>query len=174
MDIRKAEKKDLDAIAQIYSDIHTEEESGAVTIGWQRAIYPTRATAEAALGRDDLFVMEDEGSVVGAAVINRVQVDIYEKAAWEFAAAEDEVMVLHTLVISPKAPRRGYGKAFVQFYEDYALQNGCPVLRIDTNERNVRARAMYASLGYREADCLPCVFNGLEGVHLVMLEKKRN
>ena len=37
---------------------------------------------------------------------------------------------------------------FVEFYEQYALSNGCPYLRIDTNERNARARAMYKKLGY--------------------------
>ena len=42
---------------------------------------------------------------------------------------------------------------------------------MDTNARNVRARAMYAKLGYVEADIVPCVFNGIEGVQLVCLEK---
>jgi len=80
--------------------------------------------------------------------------------------------VLHTLVVSPKAARRGYGEAFVRFYEDYAREAGCSVLRIDTNERNLRARAMYKKLGYRESDMVPCRFNGMDGVHLVLLEKK--
>jgi len=80
-------------------------------------------------------------------------------------------MVLHTLVISPAAARRGLGKAFVRFYEEYALQNGCPYLRMDTNARNLGARALYHKLGYEEADAVPCVFNGIEGVQLVLLEK---
>ena len=42
----------------------------------------------------------------------------------------------------------------------------------DTNARNMRARALYQKLGYREADIVPCVFNGLEGVQLVLLEKQ--
>ena len=43
---------------------------------------------------------------------------------------------------------------------------------MDTNERNTAARALYRRLGYREADVVPCVFNGLEGVRLVLLEKQ--
>ena len=31
---------------------------------------------------------------------------------------------------------------------------------------------MYKRLGYREADIAPCVFNGIDGVNLVLLEKK--
>ena len=57
------------------------------------------------------------------------------------------------------------------YYEDYARAKGCRVLRMDTNARNKRARAMYAGLGYREAGIVPTTFNGIEGVQLVLLEK---
>ena len=172
MNIRKAVQADIPAVAEIFSDIHTAEEEGKVTIGWVRAIYPTEATAQAALEREDLFVMEDAGALVGTAVINRQQVDVYAGGAWEHDAPAERVMVLHTLVISPTAARRGYGRAFVAYYEDYARSNGCPYLRMDTNARNVNARALYRKLGYREADIVSCVFNGIEGVQLVLLEKK--
>jgi len=43
---------------------------------------------------------------------------------------------------------------------------------MDTNSRNLRARAMYKKLGYREIGIVPCVFNGIEGVQLVLLEKR--
>lgn len=33
--------------------------------------------------------------------------------------------------------------AFVKFYEEYAIQKGCSVLRMDTNERNTIARKLY-------------------------------
>ena len=65
-----------------------------------------------------------------------------------------------------------YGTAFVAYYESYAKNNGCPVLRMDTNEKNAAARRLYARLGYREAGIVPCVFNGIKGVGLVCLEKK--
>lgn len=172
MIFRKATAGDISAIAEIYADIHTQEEAGRTSIGWIREVYPTQNTAEASLLRGDLFVAEDSGSVVGTAIINQLQVDVYEGAAWEFPAADKEVMVLHTLVISPKAFGKGYGKAFVKFYEDYALSQNCPYLRMDTNARNLRARAMYQKLGYKEIGIVPCVFNGIEDVQLVLLEKR--
>ena len=42
---------------------------------------------------------------------------------------------------------------------------------MDTNAGNSRARAMYKKLGYSEAGIIPTVFNGIEGVSLVLLEK---
>lgn len=169
---RKATLNDVDAIAAIYAEIHTEEEAGRTTTGWQRAIYPTRKTAEDSVALGDMFVAEQDGSVVAAARINREQVDVYADVPWTYQASDDEVMVLHTLVVSPTVKGRGVGSAFVAFYEQYARENGCPVLRMDTNERNLAARALYKKLGYREAGIMPCVFNGIPGVGLVCLEKK--
>ena len=61
---------------------------------------------------------------------------------------------------------------FLEFYEDYALRHGCPVLRIDTNAKNAAARAMYAKHGYIESGVVPTVFNGIPGVMLVCMEKR--
>ena len=80
-------------------------------------------------------------------------------------------MVLHTLVVEPKSGGHGYGSAFVDFYEKHALEQGCPYLRMDTNEKNAAARRLYARLGYKEIGIVDCEFNGIAGVHLVCLEK---
>ncbi len=173
MILRKAEARDLDAIESIYNKILLkEEESGKVTTGWERGIYPRRETAEAALKRNDMFVMEDDGYIVGTGIINKEQVDVYAKAKWKFAAKDSEVMVLHTLVIDPDKSGMGYGKKFVDFYEDYAREKACKYLRMDTNEKNKPARSLYKKLGFEEIDCIPCLFNGLEGVSLILFEKK--
>ena len=169
--IRKATAADLSAVEAIYDEIHGAEEKGIITTGWLKGIYPVRAVAERALQRDDLFVMEEDGVICGAALINQIQVDVYAGAPWKHDVPDDQVCVLHTLVISPKANGRGLGKQFVRFYEDYALKNGMPELRIDTNEKNMRARAMYRKLGYEEIGIVPTVFNGIPDVNLVLLEK---
>ncbi len=168
---RRAVLSDLDAIDNIYQDIHTGEEAGRTTIGWIRSIYPTRATAEASILAGDMFVLEEDGQVTAAGKINQEQVPEYANCPWEFDAPPEKVMVLHTLVVSPKASRRGLGTRFVAFYEDYARNHGCPYLRMDTNERNKAARALYAKLGYSEPGIVDCVFNGISGVRLVCLEK---
>ena len=174
--IRKATLTDIDAIASIYDHIHTAEESGEATIGWIRGVYPERETALAAMTRGDLFVQTDEiggeSVVVGTAILNQEQVDVYEGAPWRYDVPADQVMVLHTLVIDPFVKGRGYGREFVEYYEQYALLKGCHYLRIDTNSRNTAARAFYKKLGYEEIGIVPCEFNGIPGVKLVLLEKR--
>ena len=171
MEIRKATKKDLNSIEEIYNRIHDLEESGSVTIGWIRGVYPVRRTAEDSLARGDLFVMEDDNTIVATAIINQIQVPDYAKARWKHEAEDDEVMVLHTLIVDAAFRSKGYGKAFVNFYEDYAMKHNCDELRMDTNAKNKNARAMYRKLGYEEIDIVPCVFNGIPDVMLVCMEK---
>lgn len=172
MQIRKATAADIPTIADIYERIHDAEADGRLTTGWLRGVYPTEATARAALEAGDLFVLEDKGQIVAAARINRLQVPDYALVDWQYPALDDEVMVLHTLTVDPLCAGRGYGRAFLTFYEDHALENGCPVLRIDTNAKNAAARAMYAKHGYIESGVIPTVFNGIPGVDLVCMEKR--
>lgn len=169
---RKATEADVPAIAKIYTHIHAEEAKGSIHTGWLPEVYPVPSTAEAAVERGDMFVYEDEGgSVCAAAIINRTQVDSYAMGHWRYPAPDNEVMVLHTLVVEPAAGGHGIGPRFVRFYEQYAHEHGCPYLRIDTNAVNSRARAMYKKLGFEEIGIVPCTFNGIPNVRLVLLEK---
>ena len=173
MIIRKATMEDLQAIVSIYDEIHSREEAGEVTIGWIRGVYPVRKTAEDSIARGDMFVQVDEsGAVTATGIINQLQVDVYEKGEWQYPAADNEVMVLHTLIVSVRPGHRGSGKEFLKFYEDYALEHGCRYLRLDTNARNRNARDFYRKHEYREIGIVPTVFNGIPGVNLVLLEKK--
>lgn len=168
MNIRRANCADLDAIERIYDEVHEAEELGVMTIGWARGVYPTRRTAEEAIHRGDMFVLEED-KILGAAIINRTQVDVYCKGDWEYDS--DAVCVLHTLVIAPREAGKGYGRGFVKYYEQWAEAHDLPELRIDTNARNLAARSMYRKLGYKEIGIVPTTFNGIPGVDLVLLEK---
>lgn len=170
--IRKANMNDLDHIEEIYNEIHTEIEEGRARIGWTRGVYPARDIAEDSIRRRDMFVMEVDGQVVAAGRINQYQGPEYDEATWSFNADPDDVMVLHTLVVSPRVKSRGYGEAFARFYEDYARQQGCKALRIDTNAINAPARSLYRKLGYTEACIVLTSFNGIDSVNLVCLDKK--
>ena len=171
--IRKATKDDINGVAAIYDDVHSREEAGELTTGWLRDVYPTRQTAETSLSRGDLFVQEnEEGQIVGTAIINKSQVDCYADGNWKCPAPDDEVMVIHTLVISGKSSGGGLGTEFINFYENYAKNERCRYLRLDTNARNQAARKFYKKHGYWEIGSVPTVFNGIPGVDLVLIEKK--
>ena len=177
--IRKATAEDIPAIAAIYDEIHTREEAGEVTTGWLRGVYPVQKTAEDAVARGDMYVQvvsgddpDAAGQVVGTAILNQLQVDVYADGEWQYPAEDSEVMVIHTLIISRKTDLKGLGSDFLAYYEAFALEHGCKYLRLDTNARNAAARAFYKRHGYTEIGIVPTVFNGIPGVDLVLIEKK--
>lgn len=171
MQIRKATEIDIPAVAAIYDALLDREERGELTTGWTRGVYPTAQTARDALAAGTLYVLEDGGRVTAAAKIDQTQMEQYARCAWRYDAAPEQVLVLHTLVVDPTVKGKGYGTAFVAFYEQLGRDTGHPCLRIDTNARNTPARALYAKLGYTEAGIVAGTFNGIPGVQLVCLEK---
>lgn len=171
MNFRKATINDIDAVTAIYDRIHDMEEAGKTTIGWVRGVYPVRKTAEDALLRDDLFVCESDGRVVASDIINNKQVPDYADGKWEHEVADDGALVLHTLTVDPNFEGHGVGKGFVKFYEQYAKEHGYKELRLDTNARNSIAKKMYPHLGYKEIGVVPCDFNGIKHIQLVLFEK---
>ena len=172
INIRKAEKTDIKQIAAIYENIHNEESSGRLTTGWIKGVYPVDQTAADAVDRGDMYVCEDEGDILASAIINHQQVDVYADGDFIYEAPDNEIMVIHPLTVEPKTAGRGIGSTFVEFYEKLAKQEKCTALRLDTNARNTGARALYNKLGYREAGIVPCVFNGIPDVNLVLFEKR--
>ncbi|MCD8035950.1 MAG: GNAT family N-acetyltransferase [Clostridiales bacterium] len=171
MTFRKATPEDIDRISDIYDEIHTEIESGVTTSIWVRSIYPTRKTTEDSVYKGTMFVAEMDGSIVASAKIDHEQLDIYAKAEWSIEVPDDKVMVMHTLAVSPTAKGKGCATEFLKFYEQYARECGCTCLRIDTGASNTVTRALYKKLGFTEVSIIPCVFNGIENMNQVCLEK---
>ncbi len=169
--IRRAVEEDIPAVTAIYDAVLREEELGNYTIGWIRGVYPTEDTAKTSVKQKDLFVLEEDGRVIASARINHDQMPAYASVPWSVDVPDEQVMVMHTLTTDPAMNGHGAGAHFLRFYENYSLQNGSHVLRIDTNARNKNARSIYASAGYTECGIIPCEFNGIPGVELVCMEK---
>ena len=170
--LRPANEQDIPKIEDIYDKLLTEEEQGRSTTGWIRGVYPTRAVAEDGVRAGDMVVLEEDGRVLAAARINHEQSEEYRKIHWLYPAPDDSVLVLHTLVVSPDAQGRGCARQIIEYYEETAAKRQCSVLRMDTNFRNERARAIYRKYGYRESGVVDCNFNGIPDVQMICMEKK--
>lgn len=168
---RKATEKDIDAIAKIYDKIHKAEKKGTLTVGWEEGVYPVRKTAVDSLAKGELFTAEADGRTVGSAIFNHFQPQGYDRVKWQYEYDDEKILVMHTLTVDPDYGKMGIGSKFTQFYEEYAKENGCLALRIDTQGKNDAARKMYKKLGFREVGVTDVSFNGIPSVHLVLLEK---
>lgn len=170
--IRQAEPDDINGIARIYSAIHDEIEQGRYQMKWARDLYPTREWAEQHIADGDMYVMEERfGGVAAAAVINHTPLPEYADGTWRQFSDYSRILVLHTLVVHPRHQRKGYGTAFMKFYEQMGVSHGCFRLRLDTQAIDTPARELYRRMGYKEMDRVPCQFKGIEDIDLVLIEK---
>ena len=79
-----------------------------------------------------------------------------------------------TIAITSLSPYWGIGLGTAMFaaMEEAAKEKGITQLELGFMEGNTRARALYKKLGYEEIAIVPCQFNGIDGVQLVLLEKR--
>lgn len=86
----------------------------------------------------DGFIVEADGKTVGIAL-----------TAKTFSReAGGKVLWLEELYILPEYRSRGLGREYFAFIEEYARKEGFARIRLEVEEENVRARALYGRLGY--------------------------
>lgn len=149
--IRIARESDLPQVGELYRELLEHEERTVSYTNWQKGLYPTLDYARSAFGRGTLFVEEEDGVLCGCVILNQIQPSEYADIPWNFEAAPEEVMVIHTLCIRPGFAGRGKGKELVRFCEEHARTKGWPVIRLDTYEGNLPACRLYEGLGYSYA-----------------------
>ena len=151
MIFRKATESDAKRCLEIYDAISDWEAANGKQCCWEKGFYPTMETVEAGLSLGELYVLEDEetGQVVSCGIINHSQPEFYKLFNWAFEAALSEVLVLHTFGVDPAMQKKGYGSAFMSFYEKMAYDAGCKTLRLDTVISNKKSQAMYKKLGFK-------------------------
>lgn len=149
--IRPAEITDLDSIEDAYHEhfVH-ERQHGAYTV-FREGVYPTRKDAEKAFTENALFVYEENGSILGSIILNDVQPEEYKKIDWPSHAADNQVKVIHLLMVRPSAAGKGIGSALINFVSGLAKQQSCTAIRLDTGAQNTPAAALYKKLGFELA-----------------------
>lgn len=170
--IRKGTLADVGAVSAVYAALFRYEKKYGSSTSWVEGVYPTGRVAEGAAKEGTLFVMERDGRIGAAMILNHVQAPEYAGARWQYEAGDDEVLVIHTLCIDPSQARTGCGRAMVAFAEDWAVQSGCKVVRLDTWAGNAPARSLYAAMGFRLAGSAPAKLNGQIPLELVFYEKE--
>lgn len=150
--IRKASVADLDSIEESYHEHFLYERShGAYTV-FREGIYPTRADAEKSLLNETLYVYEEDGVVAGSMILDGQQPEEYRKIAWASQVPDENVKVIHLLMIRPRAKGKGIGLALIDYAVETAKQHSCTVIRLDTGEQNIPAVSLYKKAGFQLAE----------------------
>ena len=144
--IEKATTGDLDALERLFEELCDHLAATVNYPGWEKGRYPVRAVAEEALAAECLYVARLEGEVAGTVTLNHAEPPAYAAAAWKIS---QEAAVVHTLAVHPRYFRSGVGRALMEYAVAWAGAQNCRAVHLDTYEKNMPAKALYESLGFR-------------------------
>lgn len=86
--------------------------------------------------------------MLGAVTLNREQAKVWQPIPWK----EDErkALVIHGLVIHPRAQGKGHGQRLLELCEHWGKEKGYESIRLDAFSGNERSNRLYLRNGYRK------------------------
>lgn len=90
--------------------------------------------------RHELFVLEDQGEVVGTVVLLIVPNLSHSATPWA---------LVENLVVSEKYRRRGFGRMLLEHVVADARDKGCHRVELMSDKRRGEAHELYGSLGFK-------------------------
>ncbi|KUG07027.1 GCN5 family acetyltransferase [Solirubrum puertoriconensis] len=165
MHIRRATPADLPAILNVVRRVVPLMQA-AGNYQWE-ADYPNEAVFQADIEREQLWVAELAGQVVGVAALTTDQDSEYAQADWD---AAEQAVVTHRLAVDPEVQGKGIAAALLQQAEVLAAEWGLRSLRVDTNSENKATQQLFPKLGYRFAGEITLAFR--PGLRFYCYEKR--
>lgn len=151
--IRKAQVNDHARIVQLYRDVATVPDGIARTPGEVTDAYVSAFMHKAQADGIEL-VCEQDGAIIGEIHASRVGI-----------ASLAHLLTDLTIAVAPSAHGKGVGRRLFQALLDEVTHNMPHITRVElfARESNVRARTLYASLGFVEEGRLRGRVNNAKG-----------
>ena len=151
--IRKAQAQDHARIVRLYRDVAAMPDGIARTPGEVNDAYVSGFMHRAEADGIEL-VCEQDGQIVGEIHASRVGI-----------ACLAHLLTDLTIAVAPQAQGKGVGRRLFQALLDEVTVNMPHITRIElfARDSNVRARALYASLGFVEEGRLRARVNNAKG-----------
>ncbi|WP_047548890.1 GNAT family N-acetyltransferase [Psychroserpens sp. Hel_I_66] len=144
--ICKATSKDLEAILKITRACAKHMVSKGI-FQWNEH-YPSKEAFENDLERDELYVLQNNDTVIGCIVISTHMDDEYIPIQW--LTPNEHNMYIHRLAVHPQYQGKGYAQDLMAYAEIHARKNHKNSIRLDTFSQNQRNQKFYEQRGYKK------------------------
>ncbi len=158
MEIKKACPDRFQAVRAFYHAVIDGVGSSSDSVGWKKDIYPSPDFLRDSIRNGELFIAEEDGTIVGSMVLNHQYNEEYRKFQWPVQLEDEELTVIHALAIHPRYTGKGFAKQLVQFAIDHAREHRQKAIRLDVLKGNLRAEKLYSGLGFQYLHTLPMFY----------------
>jgi GNAT superfamily N-acetyltransferase len=142
--LRKAKSDDLPRIVEITSLV-VPLLNAQNNFQWNDT-YPLLADFEKDISNDCLWVAEVDGTVAGYAALTTDQPEEYVEVGFDI---NEKCIVPHRIAVDPAFRGKSVALNFMLKAEELAKELGYPLLRVDTNVKNVAMQNMFEKLSYK-------------------------
>ncbi|MFP2995445.1 GNAT family N-acetyltransferase [Spongiivirga sp. MCCC 1A20706] len=109
--------------------------------------YPSQKAFELDIKRDELWVLLEDGEIVGCIVISTLMDDEYIPIQW-LTPTENNIYI-HRLAVHPDHQKKGYAQSMMDYAEALAKRQDALSVRLDTFSQNSRNQRFYEKRGYQ-------------------------
>lgn len=143
--IRKATKTDIDSILNLTKACAKNMISKGI-FQWNE-YYPHRNAFENDVKLGELFLFENENTILGCIVISTLMDAEYIPVEW--MTANNNNIYIHRLAVHPDHQGKGLAQKLMDFAETFAKTQHFISIRLDTFSQNKRNQKFYELRGYK-------------------------
>lgn len=136
MIFRLAKEKDIDKVYEVLIALINKNYRD---LNWN-ANYPNKQTIISDIKMRELFILEEEDTIIGAVVLNKNGEEAYNDLNWLSEAPE---IYAHRFFVNPQVKGKGYGRILMEACENYLINKGYKSIRLDTFSGNKTAQKFY-------------------------------
>lgn len=142
--LRKANSADIKDIMKIIRETIIEMRSYGNT-QWDEN-YPQEKDFLKDIQKEDLYVSEREGNLLGFVCINKIEPAEYAGLPWSM---QETAMIVHRMAVNPVYRRCGIGTELMKFTDELALRSKIRYLKTDTYSINTKMNALFVKCNYK-------------------------
>ena len=110
--------------------------------------YPSKEAFIKDIEREELFVIEENKTVLGTIVISPLMDEEYKPIKW--LTPNGNSTYIHRLSVHPSLQGKGLAQKMMDFAEAYSKKSGFVSVRLDTFSQNKRNQRFYEQRGYQK------------------------
>ena len=110
--------------------------------------YPSKEAFLKDIEREELFVIEENKTVLSTIVISTLMDEEYKPIKW--LTPNGNSTYIHRLSVRPDFQGKGFAQKMMDFAENFSRENGIVSVRLDTFSQNKRNQHFYEQRGYQK------------------------
>lgn len=160
---RQGSPADYTAVRSFYHLVTDYSNAQAYGPCWVKDVHPSTELMARSLENGDLYLMEKDGVIAAAMVLNHAVHPGYHGISFKSGAEIDEVYILHLLAVHPEHTGKGLAKAMLSHAAEIGELHGMKAIRLDVLATNLSAVQLYRRCGYVLNACIPKMYDVFVG-----------